>query len=287
MDALVDLHTHSSHSDGALAPEALVALAAQRGVGLLALTDHDTMAGCPAAAEACAQAGIEFIPGVELSCGWLGREIHVVGLEVDASHAGLADFLRQQLQRRRTRIATIGSRLAATRTFAGNDPAMGVLASGAVPTRTHLARAIVDLGLARDVQDAFDRHLGRGRDGHVPAEWPPLQAAVEIIHAANGIAVLAHAHRYRLSNGQLDALCAAFKAAGGKALEVGLAGLSPDDYARLARLARRHDLAGSVGSDFHEPGLPWRPLGRFDKLPEQVRPLTASLRSRQGTPKNH
>jgi len=90
--------------------------------------------------------------------------------------------------------------------------------------------------------------------------------------------VLAHAHRYRLSSGQLDALCAAFRAGGGEGIEVSLAGQSPNDFARLARLARRHELAGSVASDFHEPGVPWRPLGRFAKLPDQVTPLLARLR---------
>lgn len=108
--------------------------------------------------------------------------------------------------------------------------------------------------------------------------WPALAEVVAVAHAAGGVAVLAHAHRYRLSNGQVDALCAAFRAAGGDGLEVSLAGLSPSDYSRLARLARRHELAGSVASDFHEPGLPWRPLGRFAKLPDQVAPLLARLR---------
>ena len=284
MDALIDLHTHSHHSDGVLAPAALVELAAARGVALLALTDHDTTAGCAEARAACVAHGIAFVDGIELTADWLGREIHIVGLDIDDSHAAIRDYTARVVERRRARVADIGRRLAGERAFDGFDPAAVLVDSPAVPTRAHVARAIVARGLAKDVQDAFDRFLARGRAGHVAAHWPPLAHAVEAIRAAGGVAVLAHAHRYRLSNGQLDALCAAFKAAGGEGLEVGLAGLSPNDYDRLARLARRHDLGGSVGSDFHEPGLPWRPLGRWLKLPDHVRPLTERLRPRQGSP---
>jgi len=282
MDMLVDLHTHSLHSDGVLSPEALVALAATRRVAVLALTDHDTTDGCAAAAAACRAQGIRFVTGVELTCAHLDREIHVVGLAIDAAHPALTAYLSRVVAVRRERIAAIGARLAAARLTGGTDVGAEVLASAeasrTVPTRTHVARRLVALGLARTLQEAFDRFLGRGRAGHVRAEWPALPEAVAAIVQAGGIAVLAHAHRYRFSNGQLDALCATFRAAGGEGLEVGLAGLSPNDYTRLARLARRHGLAGSVASDFHEPGLPWRPLGRFDKLPDQVAPLLARLR---------
>jgi predicted metal-dependent phosphoesterase TrpH len=282
MDDLIDLHTHSHHSDGVLAPAALVELAARRKVSTLALTDHDTCAGCAEAAEACARHGIHFIPGIELTASWLEREIHVVGLDIDTTHPVLAGYTGRVLVLRRQRLAAIGRQLAAERTFAGQDPAAAVLAADGVPTRAHVARAIVALGLARGVQEAFDRFLARGRAGYVRAQWPPVQEAIDTIRAAGGIAVLAHAHRYKLSSGQLDALCAAFRAGGGEGLEVGLAGLSPNDYARLARLARKHGLAGSVASDFHEPGLPWRPVGRFAKLPDQVTPLMARLRPFQG-----
>jgi predicted metal-dependent phosphoesterase TrpH len=190
----------------------------------------------------------------------------------------LATYIDRVVEHRRARVQTIGARLATERAFGGFDPSEPVLRTTAVPTRTHVARQIVAHVLARGVQEAFDRHLARGRAGYVAAQWPAMASAVEAIRAAGGVAVLAHAHRYRLSSGQLDALCAQFRGAGGEGLEVGLAGLSPNDYARLARLARRHDLAGSIGSDFHEPGLPWRPLGRFAKLPDQVVPLLARLR---------
>ncbi len=208
------------------------------------------------------------------------------GLGIDPQHAALTSHLAHLVQLRRKRVAAIGEKLRRNSRFADIDPVAAVLDSAAVPTRTHVARAIMALGLAKNTQDAFDHWLGRGCKGYVPQEWPALTAAVAAIRSAGGEAVLAHPHRYKLSSGALGNLCSEFKDCGGSALEVSLPGLSPQDSARLARLARQHALAGSAGSDFHEPGLPWRPLGRFAKLPEGVEPLLARLQDRlpfQGT----
>jgi predicted metal-dependent phosphoesterase TrpH len=275
---LIDLHTHSTHSDGTVAPAQLVALAAARQVKVLALTDHDTTAGLAEAEGAAREAGIHFVPGIEVTAGWRGQEIHVVGLEIDPQQPELISHLAHLLQLRRSRVAMIGERLGRANAFRDKDPVVGVLASAAVPTRTHVARAIMAMGLATTTQDAFDRWLGRGCKGYVPQEWPPLAAAVAAIRAAGGHAVLAHPHRYKLSAGALDNLCSEFKACGGVAMEVSLPATSPNDTARLGHLARKHALAGSAGSDFHEPGLPWRPLGRFAKLPDGIEPLLARLR---------
>jgi predicted metal-dependent phosphoesterase TrpH len=274
---LIDLHTHSHHSDGTLAPAELVARAAQRRVTVLALTDHDTTAGCAEALEACRAQGIGFVPGAELTVTWRGQEIHVVGLGLDPDNATLRGQIEDVLSRRRARIAAIGAKLRAERTLAGFDPSAAVLAGTAVPTRTHVARELVRAGHADTVQKAFDRFLARRTAGYVSQEWPTVESTIAAIAVAGGHAVLAHPHRYRLSNGALQELCGAFRAAGGAGIEVSLAGLSPNDAARLARLARQYGLAGSVGSDFHEPGLPWRPLGRFAKLPDHVEPLLSRL----------
>ena len=119
--------------------------------------------------------------------------------------------------------------------------------------------------------------LGRGKTGYVPPAWPDLAAAVTAIVASGGHAVLAHPQRYKLSSGGLRALVAEFAACGGAALELSLPNLAEADAERLATLARSHGLAGSAGSDFHEPGLPWRPLGRFAKLPAGTEPLVRRL----------
>jgi 3',5'-nucleoside bisphosphate phosphatase len=274
---LIDLHTHSNHSDGTVAPRQLVALAAARQVKVLALTDHDTTAGLQEAQSAAGETAMQFIRGVEITAGWRGQELHVVGLGIDPVNADLVAHLAQLLDLRRSRVTAIGERLRKSSSFRDIDPTAGLLASAAVPTRTHIARAIVAMGLATTTQDAFDRWLGRGCKGYVPQEWPALAAAIAAIRAAGGHAVLAHPHRYRISSGVLDALCGEFRECGGSGIEVSLPATSPNDAARLASLARKHALAGSVGSDFHEPGLPWRPLGRFAKLPEGIEPMLARL----------
>lgn len=276
VDTLIDLHTHSHFSDGTLPPAEVVAMAAVRGVSVLALTDHDTTAGL-AEAQAAAAGRMQIVTGVEITAGWRGQEIHVVGLAFDAAQPAMQRYLADLVQMRCERVAAIGARLARERHFGGRNPATAVLATATVPTRMHLARELLAAGDVATTQGAFDRWLGRGRPGHVPQQWPAVESAIEVIRGAGGHAVLAHPHRYRLSAGALRNLCAEFRDAGGAALEVSLPGLSPNDATRLTSLARAHGLAGSIGSDFHEPGLPWRPLGRFAKLPEGIEPLLPRL----------
>lgn len=275
---LIDLHTHSCFSDGTLTPAQLVAEAAARAVRVLALTDHDSTAGHTQAREACASTGIHFIPGVEATAGWRGQEIHVVGLGVDAAHPVLVAHLGQVVALRRERMARLCERLQRTPALAASlAPLVPALLAQPVPTRTHLARALVQAGAARDPQAAFRRHLAAGARGHVATAWPDLATTIAAVHAAGGHAVLAHAHRYRLSAGALRNLCSEFAALGGDAMEVSLPGLSPGDATRLCELARQNGLAGSAGSDFHVPGQRWRPLGRFAKLPDHVEPLLPRL----------
>jgi len=269
----IDLHMHSHHSDGVLSPSELVALAAARQVGLLALTDHDTLAGCAEAAGACATHGIAFLPGSELTASWRGRELHVIGLRLTADAPELVAQLHGVLAQRIERVRAIGQRLERCG-LPGKEMAAVVLAQPGTPTRLHLARELVQRGHAADIDDAFGRWLGRGKRAAVPMEWPGIEAACNAIRAAGGVAVLAHPHRYQLGTGTAGELCAQFREAGGQGIEVSLPGLSPTDASRAASLARRYGLAGSWGSDFHFPGQPWRPLGRFAKLPEGVVPIS-------------
>ena len=272
----IDLHTHSRCSDGALSPLELVALAATRQVELLALTDHDTLAGCATAAQACAERQIDFLYGSELTALWRGREIHIVGLRLDPGSPMLDAHLRGVVQQRIERVRAIGAKL--TRCgLAGEEMVAAVLARPDTPTRLHLAELLVARGHAASVDDAFNRWLARGQRAAVAAEWPGIEAAVTAISAAGGLAVLAHPHRYKVSAGTLGQLCGEFRQAGGQGIEVSLPGMSPNEASRAASLARRFDLAGSCASDFHAPGLPWRPLGRFAKLPEGVVPITERL----------
>nr|MCU0951859.1 PHP domain-containing protein [Burkholderiaceae bacterium] len=250
---------------------------ARHGVELLALTDHDSVAGCAEAATACAAAGLRFVTGCELSVAWRGQAIHVVGLGVAVDSAALATQFAAVALQRSERLQQIGARLERRGRLPGTEIAAAVAAATVMPTRTHVARELVARGHATDVQDAIERWLGRDAPGHVPVEWPALETGIAAIRAAGGWPVLAHPHRYRLSSGALRQLVAAFVAAGGAALEVSVGGMARGDLDRLATLARQHGLAASCGSDFHDPSIPWNPPGRFVKLPADLEPLSARL----------
>ncbi len=268
----VDLHLHSTASDGMLEPAALVAHVAACGVRLMALTDHDTVAGCEAAAAAARMHGIGFVAGVELSADWRGRAIHVLGLAIDPGADSLARGLESQQAIREARAIKISEKLDAAGA-PGTAALASIRAAGSLPTRTHFARALVAFGAARDVGAAFDRWLGRGKPGAVPGAWPVLAEATSWIVAAGGRAVIAHPMRYAISAGARRELCAEFLAAGGRGIEVITGGGSLRDREQAISLAVRCRMEGSVGSDFHDPAMPWNPPGRLAKLPDSIRPI--------------
>ena len=272
----VDLHLHSTASDGVLEPRALVAHVAACGVGLMALTDHDTVAGIEAAAGAARAAGIGFVAGVEISARWRGRTVHVLGLAIDPAASSLAAGLASQQALRQQRAERIAARL-----DAAGLPGAAALASmrdaGSLPTRTHFARALVAAGAAPDVGAAFGRWLGHGCPGHVPSEWPELDEATSWVIAAGGKAAIAHPLRYTLSAGARREMCAEFRAAGGHGVEVVTGGSGSAQREQAISLAVRCGLEGSAGSDFHDPAVPWNPPGRLAKLPDSIRPIWADF----------
>jgi len=258
-----DLHTHTVWSDGELSAEALVASAVKAGVRVLALTDHDTMAGLGEAADAARAQDIVLVPGVEVSISWQGLTVHIVGLDVDPSYEPLQAGLRRLQAIRRERALLIIEALAR----AGLGDAQSILARNGVVSRTHVADWLVEQGHARDRGTAFKRFLTRGGVAYVNIAWADLREAIGWIQGAGGCAVLAHPTRYRLSSGRLQQLVRAFAEGGGSALEVVTAGLDAGEIARLARLADHHGLQASVGSDYHK-ALPWRLLpGGLPELP--------------------
>ena len=278
----IDLHLHSTASDGRLAPRELVVLLAQRGVKVFALTDHDTVAGLPEAAAAAAEHGLHLLPGTELSAEWLGRTIHVVGLGIQPEAPALVAMLERLAGCRAARATLIAARLdragaPGTAALEQALEAVGGSSSGSTGlarvTRTHLARALVELGAAPDLDAAFTRWLGQRGRAYVPAGWPPLDEVTAAIVAAGGAPVLAHPLRYTLSSGQRRRLAQEFKAAGGAAVEVVVGGHAATQVEAATGLALRAGLAGSIGSDFHDPAFPWNLPGRLAKLPEAVAPV--------------
>lgn len=272
---VIDLHTHSSCSDGSLTPAALVARAAAAGVEVLALTDHDTVAGVEAAREAGLATGVQLIPGVEISASWRSQSIHVLGLWIDPAAAELCAALREQATRRRLRMRKICARLAAGG-LPGDRLLAAVEAKPGLPTRAHLAAALVAEGIVSRTDDAFRKYLGRGKAAHIAAEWPALAEVVGWIRSAGGIASLAHPARYTLSGGARRQLLADFAAAGGGAIEVITGGNAPQHVEACAAWALKYGFSASLGSDFHEPEQPWNPLGRLAKLPPGLTPVWRS-----------
>jgi predicted metal-dependent phosphoesterase TrpH len=271
---VVDLHTHSLCSDGALTPSDLVARAHAAGVQVLALTDHDSVAGVPEAETAARVCGMTLLPGLELSTLWRGFSIHLVGLGVDIHHPGLMAGLALQASARGERAKAIAERLekarkpgayAAALALAGGDPDR--------ISRTHFAQWLVETGAVSSMQGAFDKYLGNGKSADVPMPWIDLPTAVSLIRDAGGTAVLAHPGRYPLTRTKLRTVIGLFKEAGGEALEVATATEKPDVVRYLGQLCTQFDLEASQGSDFHGPHIPWIQLGRFPELPAECRPV--------------
>ena len=267
-----DLHSHSTASDGTLSPAALVARAAMQGVDVLALTDHDDTAGLAAASVAAEQAGIQLVPGVEVSVSWKGVVLHVVGLQVNPLDATLNEGLRGLRVQREQRAVAIAASLDKAG-IAGALEGARALASGAIISRTHFAHFLVGRGLAKDVRAVFKRYLVRGKPGFVVGAWAPLEAAVSWINGAGGQAVLAHPARYRMTGTRLNRFLDEFKVCGGVGMEVVCGTHSVDETRVMGRRAINSGLLGSVGSDFHGPESPWVELGRLAPLPAGVAPI--------------
>ncbi len=267
-----DLHTHSTASDGTLSPQDLIARAAQQGVEVIALTDHDTLAGLDDAAEAAQTHGIHLVPGVEISVTWGGRTVHIVGLEVDPACAALRRGLDGLLAYREERAAEIARRLERAG-WPGALEGARAQAEGELVGRTHFARFLVQQGAAKDLRAVFKHFLVKGKPGHVAGCWTTLDEAVGWIRAAGGQAVIAHPARYGLTRSKMKRLIEDFRACGGRGIEVVSGSHSRDDYFTFARWAREQGLLASAGSDYHGPENPWIELGRLPALPEGCRPI--------------
>jgi predicted metal-dependent phosphoesterase TrpH len=268
----IDLHCHTTASDGQLSPAELVARAMDNGVTHLAITDHDTINGLAEARQAAADQGLTLIPGVELSCQWKSHTIHVVGLDFDADDVAFGCSLAEQNDNRWRRARMIHERLSGL----GVDDLLERAtekARGDVPGRPHFASALIEAGKVKDFNQAFKRHLGAGKRGDVKACWPELDTVVQWIQEAGGIPVLAHPRKYKMTATKLRSLVADFRRAGGRALEVSTSGQSSGDLGFLAELCRRESMLASQGSDFHFPGASWCELGRIAKMPEGLDPV--------------
>lgn len=271
--SLVDLHSHSTTSDGLLTPTDLVKLAAAQGVRLFALTDHDDVDGLAEARAAAEEGGVRLINGVEISVTWHNRCIHIVGLHIDPSCPELLHGLEGIRAGRATRAAEMAASLdefgipdslAGAYAHAGNERMIG---------RAHFARFLVEKGHAKDVKSVFKKFLVKGKPGYVSHQWAEMSAAISWIKMSGGIAVLAHPGRYDIGKTNLRALLADFQAAGGDAIEVVSGSHTREQYQEFAAYAHEFGLLASCGSDYHGPGENYLDLGRLPDLPPGCRPV--------------
>lgn len=232
--------------------------AAERGVSLLAITDHDTDAGYRAAQAISDDfPAVGLISGVELSCRWSGTTIHVVGLGMDCDHAAMQQGLAVLNEARVKRGVKIAERLE-SRGFNGALEGARAEAGESQLGRPHFSAWMVSEGHVKNHQAAFDKYLGQGKPGDVKAYWPELAEVVQWIVSAGGVAVLAHPLKYKFTRTKLRRLVLDFSAAGGTAIEVLSGRQTADQVAQLQRLADELELQSSAGSDFHRDG-PYNP----------------------------
>lgn len=280
---MIDLHTHTTASDGRCTPSELVARASAAGVTVLGVTDHDTVAGVAAAAAACRTAGIEFVPGIEITAVRDTADVHVLGYFVDAASPALQNFLAEQRRRRVSRVREMIQRLAGLGIHLDADAILkpGIDDPSKAVGRPWIASALVAGGHVATKNDAFDRFLSRGRPAYVPRTGASPDDVIARIHDARGLASIAHPALIGRDEWLHD-----FADADVDALEVFHPDHDPDATARYMALATRLGLAVTGGSDYHAdeshgataPGSVSLPREHYDRLVRLKADTTAGRR---------
>ncbi|QOL24680.1 PHP domain-containing protein [Thalassotalea sp. LPB0316] len=264
----IDLHSHTTCSDGKFTATELVDRAVNFQLDVLAITDHDSIDAL-ASAKSYIQANqlpLKIINGVEISTRWHGFEIHIVGLNFDPNNSALNALLEQQAQAREERAINMAVKLEKCGFVGIYDDAKQLAKDGTI-TRSHFAQALYNRGEISKLQSAFDKYIGKNKRAFVKSAWCDLQTAIETIHQAGGSAVMAHPIRYDMSGKWRRKLIIEFKSLGGDALEIVLPQMNPDQRRLMLSYCQEYELKASLGSDFHYP-TPWSDLGKNLTLPE-------------------
>ena len=269
----VDLHCHSTISDGLLSPTEVATRAHQHGVDVWALTDHDEVGGVAQARDVATQLGMRHIGGVEISVTWAGKTIHIVGLQIDATNPELVQGLHDTRHGREKRAREMGDMLAAVGIPNAYAGALQFVGNPDLISRTHFARFMVEGGFCTDVSDVFKNYLVEGKPGYVEHRWASLGSAVQWIRGAGGVAVVAHPGRYDLTQVEMGAFLDEFKQLGGLGIEVVTGSHTPDQYDEYAKIALQYGFLASRGSDFHGPGESVTELGSLPPLPSNLTPV--------------
>lgn len=271
---MIDLHCHSTVSDGALSPSEVVKLAKQNGCHLLALTDHDHTGGLFEARAAAKECGITLVNGVEISVTWRHKTLHITALNFHQDNETLQTLLKSVRSGRMERFARMAEKLEKKGIQGVFDGALALAGNPEMVSRTHLAEFLLQQGYVRNKQQAFSKFLGEGKSAYVAHEWASLTDCVQAVKAADGMAVIAHPMRYALSATARRQLFEEFKMLGGDGIEVHSGNCDKNDRLNYALLAERYQLMASCGSDFHRlndfsGGI----LGACPELPSNCQPI--------------
>lgn len=266
---MIDLHSHTTASDGQYAPDEQVALAAKAGITTLAVTDHDTVRGLAACREAADRLGVRLIDGIEVSCALHRREVHVLGHFIDPQHPAITAYAARLIGERRARMELMLARLAALEVSISLEE-VEALAGDASLTRPHLARVLVQRRFCSSVKEAFDRFLGDGRPAAVQRFETTVEEAVGLIHAAGGTATIAHPGSSRVHKLELQRM----RDAGLDGIEAIHRDHPPSQRELFRRWATELGLCVTAGSDFHGPAVaPTRTFGSVQLDPAALAAL--------------
>lgn len=249
-DHIIDLHSHSTYSDGSSSPHELVRLAAEAGARALAITDHDTVAGLAEGRAAARAAGVEFIDGIEISAEYSPGTMHILGYYIDAESEALLSTLEELRDARDNRNPKIASRLQALGIDISYDEVQAI-AGNEVVGRPHFARVLLEKGYVESIQDAFNRFLGKGAAAYEEKKRLSPEESIEQIHRAGGVAVLAHPYQLKLSAADTDAMLGKLAGMGLDGVEAIYSRHSKADRDLYCEMAARHGLLVTGGSDYH------------------------------------
>lgn len=268
---MIDLHCHSTFSDGLLTPAELIKLAQKNNLKTLALTDHDTIDGIMPLKESAKGQNIQIINGIEFSAKWKKYDIHILGLNIDIFSSVLKEsiLLNENLRKERAKnISQLLSKLGIKNSY---DRVLEIAGHKNIG-RPHFAQFLLEENLVSDFQEAFKKYLARGRKAYHPSKWLSVEHIINTINLANGKAILAHPCKYRLTRLKLHELIKTFKEAGGAGIEVVSGQMMQWQIDELAGFCNRYALMASTGSDFHGHPLALS-LGKQAKLPENCQPI--------------
>ena len=254
----IDLHVHSTASDGTLAPAELVREAKRLGLAAIAITDHDTQSGYKPAREEGERLGVEVVPGIEISTKYTGA-VHILGYYIDVDSPALREVLDWIVRDRDERNEKMCALMAAD----GIDVTYEYMQKrfGEVVGRPHFAQILVERGYAESIRDAFERYVEKGRKYYQGRSFLSLERSIELIREAGGTAVLAHPFQYRLDEAQLRGLIERCIASGVEGMECMYSGYGQDKVEYLSSLAEEYGLLRTGGSDFHGSNKPDIALG--------------------------